>query len=258
LLEYMDAAYMHIQGHYKAHLKEPLLSSALVDRLGVNINLALEALCYMKDINGWWSSLNGGFPVGENSSVTIDEQVLVHKTFVGLLARIYEWDYVKPEHKAKNSTNMFQSFGVSGKSPGFFNNSESTEYPAWFDLLEEKNKALLDEIDNAMRIKLLALPLMGLRALLDNVMTEKLGDVGNFKEKLKQFEKCGYVTAKQAVTIRNVLDAGHAAMHRTYFPNIDDLQTCVDVVKHLMQGLYELQPKSQVVAKNVPPRPNSK
>lgn len=258
LLECMNAAYVYLQGYYNEHLGEPLLTRKLVEVVGGNEKDVLEALCYMQDIDGWHSGMAGDFPFNKDSTFVVNEQVLICKTFGELLARVYEWNYVNPKHKAKNSISDWMSIGARGQSPGFFNETGSTEYPSWYEQLDDTKKTLLGEIDIGMRNDLSALPMMGLRALLESVMIERVGDDGGFEAKLGRFEKHGYVTPQHAESIRKVLDAGHAAMHRTYFPSTDDLQTCAEVIKHLMHGLYVLQPKVQFLAANVPPRPSSK
>jgi hypothetical protein len=257
LLECMNAAYVYMQGYYDKHLRVPLLTRKLVEVVGGNEKEALEALCYMRDIDGWWSGLTGEFPLAKDSAITVNEQVLVCKTFGDLLARAYEWNYVNPKRKA-SSLNESLSFGTSGQSPGFFNDTDSSKYESWYEQLDDKKKSLLREIDVGMRNDLSALPMMGLRALLESVMVEYVSDEGGFEAKLGRFEKHGYVTPLHADSIRKVLDAGHASIHRTYFPSTDDLRTCAEVVKHLMHGLYVLQPKVQSLAANVPPRPSSK
>jgi hypothetical protein len=258
LLECMNSAYVYMQGYYKEHLRKPLLTRKLVEVVSGNENEVLEALCYMQDIDGWHSGLANDFPLPSESAITVNEQVLVYKTFGDLLARVYEWNYVNPKLKVNSSISDWVSDGVRGQSPGFFNEPGSPKYPSWYEQLDDKKKVLLGEIDIGMRNDLSALPMMGLRALLESVMIEKIGDDGGFEAKLGRFEKGGYVTPQHADSIRKVLDAGHASMHRTYFPNPDDLRTCVEVIQHLMHGLYVLHPKVQSLAANVPPKPSSK
>jgi len=141
-----------------------------------------------------------------------------------------------------------------GQSHGLFNGTNASNYPEWYEELDDKKKALLNEIDSSLRNDLSALPMMGLRALLESVMVERVGDDGGFEAKLKLFEKNGYVTSQHADIIRKVLDAGHASMHRTYFPSVGDLDTGAEVVKHLLHGIYVLHPKVQGVAANTPTR----
>jgi len=254
LLEYMNSAYVYMQVYYKEHLREPLLTRKLVEVVGGNEKDVLEALCYMQDIDGWHSGLPHKFPLAENSTFTVNEQVLVCKSFGDLLARVYEWNYVNPKHKVENSISDWITVGARGQSPGFFNEAGSTEYPTWYEQLDDKKKTLLGEIDIGMRSDLSALPMMGLRALLESLMIERVGDAGGFEAKLIRFQESGFVTLQHAGSIRKVLDAGHASMHRTYFPNADDLRTCAEIVKHLLHGLYVLHPKVQSLAANVPQR----
>jgi hypothetical protein len=100
--------------------------------------------------------------------------------------------------------------------------------------------------------------MIGLRTLLDIVMVEKLGDIGGFGKKLHTFEKQGYVTAKDAELISSVLDAGNAAAHRAYSPNEEALKICFDVVKHVMEGIYILQPKMNQLREDIPNREKGK
>jgi Domain of unknown function (DUF4145) len=258
LLECMNTAYVYMQGYYDEHLREPLLTRKLVEVVGGKENDVLEALCYMQDIDGWHSGLPSDFPFAQDNAFIVNEQVLVCKTFGELLARVYEWSYVNPKHKAKNTISDWMPVGARGQSPGFFNETGSTEYPSWYEQLDDTKKTLLGEIDIGMRNDLSALPMMGLRAFLESVMIERIGDVRGFEAKLEKFVTNGFVTSQHADSIRKVLDAGSASMHRTYFPNADDLQTCAEVVKHLLHELYVLHPKVQTLAANVPPRPSSK
>ena len=256
LLEYMGAAYEYLRAYYDEHLRVPLSTWNLVNSLGQNSELVLEALCYMQDIDGWHVGLSGGFPMDDGSFV-VNEQVLVSKSFGDLLARPYEWHYVNPKNTASVARGLFEQIGES-ESQGVFNDASATKYPEWYDKLDDKKMALLIEIDFSIRNDLSALPMMGLRALLDSVMVDHVGDVGGFEVKLEQFIKNGHVTSQHADVLSKVLDAGHASMHRLYIPNVEDLRTCEDVVKHLLQELYVLHPKVKVMAENTPPRPKLK
>lgn len=256
LLECMDAAYMHLQAYYKEHLREPLSTRALMNLVGKNDDLVLEAFCYMLDIDGWWSGLSNEFPLALNSTITVNEQVLVYKSFGDLLARVYEWHYVNPQDKS-NPIRDWVHPPVGENTPGLFDQASTSAYPEWFDKLDAKKKALLIEIDFNLRNDMSALPMMGMRALLDSTMVERVGDDGGFEGKLQRFTESGYVTVQHADILRKVLDAGHASMHRTYFPNSDDLSTCADVVKHLLHGIYILHPRVQNLAANTPPRPKA-
>ncbi|HQS58739.1 MAG: hypothetical protein B7Y56_10835 [Gallionellales bacterium 35-53-114] len=256
LLECMSTAYEYLKVYYKEHLREPLSVRELIKFSGQNSTLAQEALCYMYDVDGWSAGSSHAFPTDSDSTVIINEQVLTYTSFGNLLARVYEWHYVNPKHKT-TATNNWISSTSEGQSHGFFKETNVSNYPAWYKELDDKKKALLIEIDSSLRNDLSALPMMGMRALLESVMVEGVGEGGGFEAKLKRFEENGYVTPQHADVIRKVLDAGHASMHRTYFPSAFDLNICVEVVKHLMHGVYVLHPKVQGLAANTPQRQKS-
>lgn len=95
---------------------------------------------------------------------------------------------------------------------------------------------------------------MGLRTLLELVILDHIGDQGSFNKNLKAFQDAGFMTKQQADVIAYVIDAGSAAAHRAYFPNLTDLTTCIDAVRYLMQGVYVLKPQMDAVATNTPKR----
>jgi len=76
----------------REHLREPLNTKALIALVGKNNDLVREAFFYMRDIDGWWSWLSNDFLLDPNSTVTINEQVVVYKSIGDLLARVYEWN----------------------------------------------------------------------------------------------------------------------------------------------------------------------
>lgn len=211
----------------------------------------------MRDVGGWWSGLSNDFPLEPDSTVVVNEQVLKYDSIGELISRVYEWNYVNPKERAETWWHQEREEG-SKRSDGFFTADDFAEYPAWFSELDDLKKAFIGEIDVAIRNAQLALPTIGLRTLLERVMVEHIGEDGGFAEKLKRFEENGYVTALHADSLRKVLDIGHASAHRAYFPNEEDVRTCVEVVKHLMHGLYALHPKVQEMSQNTPTDPRKK
>lgn len=254
LLTCMDSVYRKLQDYYKENLREPLRAEMFLALVDGNKNVAKEAFFYLRDIDGWWSSLSNEFPLDPNATVSLNEQLLVYKSFGDMLARVYEWNYVNPSKSSGSPSNWLNQI-ARGKSPGLFGALSTSPIPEWFNELDDSKRALLIEIDFNLRNDQSALPMMGMRALLDSVMVDRLGDVGGFEAKLKKFAENGYVTKQHADILRKVLEAGNASMHRTYFPNSEDLITCGEVVKHLLHGIYILHPRAQKLAENTPPRP---
>lgn len=113
---------------------------------------------------------------------------------------------------------------------------------------------LLAEIYVALRNDQRALAAMGIRALLENVMVEKVGDHGAFSANLKAFETDGYVSRNQRERLETILEAGHAAMHRLYKPSKEDLITLVDIAESIVESIYIHHPKVERLKKGIPPR----
>lgn len=257
ILTCMEEVYKYLQSYYDRYLRLPIRVDQLKENVKIEHTLLLESLCYMRDVDGWWSSLNNDFPLEENSTVIVNEQVLKYDSFVDLISRVYEWNYVNPKKRAESWLQEERRENPKGNN-GFFTDDEYAEYPTWFSELDDSKKAFIGEIDIAIRNALLALPTIGLRTLLERVMVEHIGEEGGFSEKLKRFEDNGYVTALHADILKKVLDVGHASAHRAYFPNEGDVKTCVEVVKYLMHGLYVLHPKVQELSKNTPIDPRKR
>lgn len=139
-------------------------------------------------------------------------------------------------------------------------------HPRWFiELMLEMSidegnlHDLLAEIYVALRNNQRALAAMGIRALLENIMVEKVGDNGSFSTNLKLFEVGGYVSRIQRERLETILEAGHAAMHRLYRPSQEDLITLVDIAESIVESIYIHHSKVERLKKGIPPRaPKSK
>ncbi len=113
---------------------------------------------------------------------------------------------------------------------------------------------LLIEIYVALRNDQRALAAMGVRALLESIMIEKIGDQGMFLENLNKFEEAGYVSRIQRERLETILEAGHAAMHRLYNPSEEDLITLVDITESIVESIYTHGAKVERLKKRIPPR----
>jgi hypothetical protein len=112
---------------------------------------------------------------------------------------------------------------------------------------------LLDEIYAALGAECLRLAVMGIRALLEHIMIEQVGDEGGFDEKLNAFEKKGCISTVQRAALAPIIQAGHASMHRAYKPPLDDVMFCLDVVENVIASIY-VHPNRSIQMK-VPQRP---
>ena len=252
ILNIMDKIYARFPQLYKEHLSRPIGIDTLCGSVSGRENIINEALYYITQSHGIYSGMTTGFPYRQNSTLCISESVLAKKSIGRVLSEYYEWHFVNPKNQIA-SLDSFDPSGVDSWSI-FFKDNTSARKPEWYDYLGDTQKALILEIDSALSNKLEALPTIGLRTLLETIMVEKIGDIGGFAKKVKRFTEEGYVTPKMTEALSHVLDAGSASAHRAYFPSRENLITCVELVKHLMHGIYILRPSIEKVADNTPKR----
>lgn len=253
LLELMQEMYFRLKGLYPERLSENLSLKIILDDIHGDYEEKLEALFYLSEGHDVWSGKTIDFPYAENSTLVISESVLRHRDYMEVLGQYFEWHFINPKNEATNFHQILSS-DKKGMVGGFFVHDGDPTIPEWYDHLDDVKKALIGEIDIAMRNSLSMLPTIGLRTLIETVMVEKIGDHGSFKEKLDRFHENGYATKRQVESLSKVLDAGNASAHRAYFPNEEDIRTCVEVAKHLLHGIYILDPKVSKLASNTPQR----
>ena len=115
--------------------------------------------------------------------------------------------------------------------------------------------SLLHEIYQAVHGGQYRLAAMGIRALLEQIMVSKVGDLGSFEKQLDAFQKAGYISLVQRDAMQATLHVGHAAMHRAFRPTEEDVKLALDVVEGVMAPLYSHLNKAEKMADRVPPRP---
>lgn len=110
----------------------------------------------------------------------------------------------------------------------------------------------ISEIYIALRNNTPRLAVMGIRALLEQIMIEKVGDNGSFKKNLDKFEADGYISKVQRDAIDPVIEAGHASIHRGFKAQQSDVIHLMDVTENLIESIYINQKRSAQL--NVPKR----
>ena len=139
----------------------------------------------------------------------------------------------------------------------YFPSPASRKVPDW---LYEGNIArplgsLLHEIYQAVRGGQFRLAIMGVRALIEQVMIQKIGDNGSFAKNLDAFQQAGYVSLVQRDALNDILDAGHATIHRAYEPKTKDIQIALDITEGIMAAIYVHGDAAKKVSERVPARP---
>jgi hypothetical protein len=126
--------------------------------------------------------------------------------------------------------------------------------PSWRFKLPLDMRKLLEEIYRSLDAENLRLPMMGARTLVDMMILEKIGDVGNFKEKLKELEKGGFVSTRNREALYAALEVGNAAAHRGHAAGESEVQDVMDIVETMLQAVYVFPELAQNLKKTTPPR----
>jgi len=118
--------------------------------------------------------------------------------------------------------------------------------------------SLLHEVYQAVHGGQYRLAAMGIRAILEQIMVSKVGDLGSFEKQLDAFARGGYISFIQLDAMKATLEVGHAAMHRAYRPLEEDVKLALDIVEGVMAPLYDHRIKAEKMTDRVPPRPPRK
>jgi Domain of unknown function (DUF4145) len=129
------------------------------------------------------------------------------------------------------------------------------DLPPWRFKLPIEMLKLLEEIYRSLDAQSLRLPMMGARTLVDMMIVEKIGDIGNFKEKLNQLEKEGFVSAHNREALYVALELGNAAAHRGHAATESEVQAVLDIVETMLKAIYVFPELAQKLKANTPARP---
>lgn len=120
-------------------------------------------------------------------------------------------------------------------------------------IFEQSDKVeLFKEIYIALKNNMPRLAIMGVRALLEIVMIENIGDQGSFVKNLLKLKEDGYISNYQFEAIKKVIEAGHASMHRSYKASNSEISSIMDITENIIESIYIN--KLNVTKLNIPPR----
>lgn len=253
LLQDMDTLFPVLQRLYREHLTHPFALRELEEATSIDKARLRELFFYMLDAHNFWRGHSSEFPFGDEPSLSFSEGILTHKSFFDIITQVYEWNFVNIRKNVPTWEGLVQQIN-NGTGQGFFTDDDVSESPGWYEDLDATMKAVIGEVDTAMRAGLSALPTVGVRILLDLIMRDKGYASGPFKQRLEQFADAGFISGQHKNVLDIVLDTGSAAAHRAHFPSNEDLRTCADVVKHLLHAVYVLEPRAEKLRDNTPQR----
>ena len=243
LFEAMDKAFDVAQKHYEGALDAHLHATKFIQEIDCPKQQVLEALSCLCDCRVF-NGVSTDFPTKNGSYVTVSEDVVTRSGLAEFITDPLRWANLT------NSTLPVSYLGLSIM--------DAPEWAAeWFLRLSKHQQLLLRELDMSLQAGGRILPTIAIRTLLESLMINAVEDQGSFKKNLSAFEQLGHLTHKEVELMAAVIDTGHATTHRLFVPSTDDLRTCCEVVKHLLQRIV-LSDKIHVIKANTPPRPSRK
>lgn len=132
------------------------------------------------------------------------------------------------------------------------------DLPPWHDRLPPGIYGLMNEVYGAMERDARRTALMGIRAVLEMIMIEKVGDVGGFAQKADAMVDAHLLTPRNRSAVLATIDAGSAAVHRGHQPTVEDLDTALDIVETVLASLYHLPAAGERLRSSTPVRPMKK
>lgn len=128
--------------------------------------------------------------------------------------------------------------------------------PAWVTKLKDAIlRDLLDELYSAVETRLHSLATAGVRTVLDRAMFLRVGDIGGFEAKLKKMTDEKIITPDEKDALIIVTDAGSAAAHRGYKPDVASLETILASMETYLQRDFVLRNDVSAVKQATPSRP---
>ena len=129
----------------------------------------------------------------------------------------------------------------------------SRQLPKWIYDLPVEWGGLLKEVYLALHANSQRLALMGARTLVDLYMSDQLGDIGGFAQKIKQLETEGLISKPNKIVLNAALEIGHAAIHRGHKACPKEVNQVMDIVENLLQT-YVLATSAANLQSNTPKR----
>ena len=143
--------------------------------------------------------------------------------------------YETDEQGHQTTTTVYFPPAISRKQPEWLTNFDG---PFFLDFINPIRR-LMTEIYSALQNDSHALAAMGIRALIEHVMVEKVRDEGTIGGNINKFIEAGYIAPKSQELFRGFLiESGHAAMHRAYFPKASDILAMLDIAESIIETIY--------------------
>jgi len=133
--------------------------------------------------------------------------------------------------------------------------------PDWYNSLAEHYQSVLSEVYSAIDNELFFLASSGTRTALDQLIVEKIGDIGLFNQKVQKLVSKRIIDDDEKEMLLAVIDAGSASAHRSYRPELSAIEHMMDILETIFYKLLiepdkkeELKAKAKELRKLTPKR----
>lgn len=257
LLLTFEKLFAALRHFYKSNQRDQLSLADLAKIVKVPLDEVRRCLSYMVE-GSWWGGRSTDFYASAEAFIKPSEAILGYKTFHDVILQMQQWarqrisDRINHERNPVSSERFFPPF-LKSYNRGVEERA-IRQKPDWYEKLDAEYQSLLNEIYIALAIDIQALTAMGLRTVIDMVCNKLVGDLGRFDEKLEALLTKGFINMNEKEILAIAVDAGSASAHRGHTPKKEDLNTLLDIVEHLLKGVYVLRPASKRLKQSTPPR----
>jgi hypothetical protein len=171
----------------------------------------------------------------EDAVLQAGESILRYKTFHELLEQLRAW-IIQNQLPQAPAIEFAPKKASLAAAPSYMRSE-----PEWLKELDAPLRNLFKEVYSGLQHDLQALPAMGLRAIIDGVCNDLVGDKGGFAKKLQLLVAYNYITTRKKEIIENVVEVGHASTHRGHFPAPKDLAKVLEIVEHVVYEFFVME-----------------
>jgi Domain of unknown function (DUF4145) len=254
ILDDAEKLFLELKAHYAKTQRESILVDALAERAHVESNAAREALSYMAE-GSWWAGRSIKFFGAADPYIQPGEAILGFRSFAAVVEQLRNWQAGRIRDRRQSLGAPLRNFAELTRASLKSTDDIQRQKPDWFPELPEPPRELLGEIYAGLNMNLRALCAMGVRAVIDIVCVELVGDQGTFETKLRLIQGKGSISEAERLILSAAIDAGSASAHRGHVPSPEDITTLIDITERLLHGHYILPAAAQKVKSNTPRRP---
>jgi hypothetical protein len=254
LLDWSEAIFQELRAHYQATQREPLSVITLAECLGISLADACEALSYMVE-GSWWKGRSNSFSKTNAPYIQPSEQILGFRRFSDVIRQLQSLQAEPIYNRQVCFADPLAFLGSDSSAPVRLMTAERRQKPEWLSELPASTQLLLDETYCASSNGLKALSAMGIRAVIDDVCLDLVGDVGSFDKKLQALRNRGYISDRECAVLAAAIDVGSASAHRGHVPDDSDIAALFEITEHILKAQYVLPKAAERLKGNTPDRP---